>query len=83
MGRWGAYQERPGGTRYWGQSGTRTLHALTAPLGPQSQRPLADGLLATLLVGLAGASRRLAREAGGQRRRRDRWGWWLRHAALS
>ena len=40
-------------------------------------------MLATLLLCLSCASRRIAREVGVDVRTGSRWCWWLRHAALS
>jgi hypothetical protein len=40
-------------------------------------------MLATFLLGLACASRRIARELGIPIRPSYRWGWWLRNAALA
>jgi len=49
----------------------------------QSKRPLAYWILATFLLCLACASRRIARAVGVHVRTSYRWGWWLRNAALS
>jgi hypothetical protein len=49
----------------------------------QSQRPLAYWILATFLLCLACASRRIAREVGVHVRTSYRWCWWLWNAALS
>jgi hypothetical protein len=48
-----------------------------------SKRSLAHWLLATFLLCLACASRRIAREVGVHVRTSYRWCWWLRNAALS
>jgi hypothetical protein len=40
-------------------------------------------MLATFLLCLSCASRRLARELGVQSRTRYRWWWWLRNTAVS
>jgi ISXO2-like transposase domain len=40
-------------------------------------------MLATFLVGLSCSSRRITKELGGHVRTGSRWGWWLRHAAVS
>jgi hypothetical protein len=61
----------------------RTCNALTGTLLDGSQRALAHWLLATFLLCLACASRRIAREGGVHLRTGYRWGWWLRNAALS
>ena len=80
---WGHYHERPGGQRYWGHGCQRTFHDLTDTLLHQSKRSLPSWMLATCLVCLPCASRRMARELGGQGRTRYRWGWWLRTTAVS
>ena len=82
-GRWGTYQYRPGYKRYWCPSGKHTFNDLTDILWHQSQRSLVYWILATFLVGLTCASRRIAREVGIRIRTSYRWGWWRRHAALS
>jgi hypothetical protein len=48
-----------------------------------SKRSVMHGMLATFLLCLSCASRRIARELGVHVRTGSRWGWWLRHAALS
>jgi transposase-like protein len=82
-GRWGTYQYRPGGKRYWCHGCQRTFNDLPGPLLHQSQRPLAYWILATFLLCLACSSRRLAPEVGGHLRTSDRWCWWRRNTALS
>ena len=83
VGRWGTYHYRPGCTRYWCQSCKRTFHDLTNTRLHQSKRALAYWILATFLLCLACASRRIARAVGVQISTSYRWGGWLRHAALS
>src|SRR5499426_316819 len=83
IGRWGPYQYRPGGKRYWCHSCKRTCKDLTHPLLHRSTRPLSDWILATFLWCLACSSRRIAREVGIHIRTSYRWCWWLRNAALS
>jgi transposase-like protein len=83
IGHWGTYQYRPGCQRYGGQSCKRTFNDLTATLLHRSQRPLSYWILASFLLCLACSSRRIARELGIHIRTSYRWGWWLRHAALS
>ena len=83
VGSWGAYHYRPGWQREWCHGCRRTLHALTPTLLHQSKRPLAYWILAPLLLCLACASRRMAREVGLHISTSSRGGWWLRNAALS
>ena len=80
---WGTYHYRPGCKRSRCNGCKRTFHALTNTLLPQSQRSLPHWILATLLLGRACSSRRIARESGGHIRTSYRWCWWLRNAALS
>ena len=61
------------------QACKRPCQALTGTLWDGRQRSLAPGRLPPLLLCLACASRRMARELGGQGRTRERWGGWLRH----
>ena len=72
----------PRGTRSWCYRCTRP-NDLTDPLRHRSQRPRSYWMLATLLVCLACASRRIARELGMHVRTSDRWCWWLYKAAWS
>jgi hypothetical protein len=83
IGHWGTSQYRPGCTRSWCHRGQRPFNDLPQTLWHRSQRPLSYGILAPLLWCRACASRRIARELGIHSRTSDRWGWWLRHAALS
>src|SRR2546425_4352569 len=55
----------------------------TNTMMPQSKRSLPHWVLATFLLCLACASRRIAREVGVQIRTSSRWCGWLRNAALS
>ena len=55
----------------------------TETLLHRSKRPLAYWILATFLVCLSCASRRIAREVGGQSRTSYRWCWWRRNTAVS
>src|SRR6266436_1872220 len=80
---WGKSHDRPGCTRSWCNGCKRTFNALTNTRMPQSTRSLPHGVLATFLLGLAGSSRRMAREVGVHIRTRSRWCGWRRHAALS
>jgi transposase-like protein len=81
IGRWGTYQYRPRGQRYWCHSCKRTFNDLTHTLLHRSTRPLAYWLLATFLVCLTCSSRRIARESGIHIRTSYRWCWWLRNVA--
>jgi transposase-like protein len=83
MGRWGTYQYRPSCQRSWCHGGKRTVTDLTATLLHQTQRSRSHGMLATFLLCLACASRRMARAVGVHIRTSSRWCWWLRNAALS
>jgi hypothetical protein len=83
MGQWGTSPYRPGCQRSWCHRCTRTCNDLPDTLLPRRQRPLASWMLATLLVCLACASRRRARDVGVQVRPSSRWGWGVRNAALS
>ena len=85
VGPWGAYHAQPGLKRYrWKAQGCkRPFHDLTGTLLAGSKRSLAHWLLATLLLCLSCSSRRLARALGVHGRTSYRWGWWLRHAAVS
>ena len=82
-GPWSPSQYRPGCQRYRCPRCQRTCNDLPAPWRHRSQRPRADWLLATFLVGLACAARRLTRELGIQSWPSYRWGWWLRNAAVA
>jgi hypothetical protein len=89
--RWQSHHIGPGGashyqpgrhrSRWQAQAGQRPVHARTGTRVADSQRSLLYWILATFLLGLACASRRLAREWGGPGRPGYRWWWWLRHAA--
>jgi transposase-like protein len=83
IGRWGTYQYRPGGKRYWCHSCKRTFNDLTQTLLHRSKRSLPHWILTTFLLCLACSSRRIAREVGVHSRTSSRWCWWLRNAALS
>jgi transposase-like protein len=83
IGRWGTYQYRPGGKRYWCHGCKRTFNDLTGTLLHQSQRSLSYWILTTFLLCLACSSRRIASEVGVYIRTSSRWCWWLRNAAMS
>jgi ISXO2-like transposase domain len=54
------------------------------PIGTRpSQRSLASWILAPFLLCLSCSSQRIARELRSHNRTSYRWGWWLRHAAVS
>jgi transposase-like protein len=80
---WGNYHYRPGCKRYWCHGCKRTFNDLTDTLLHQSKRSLPYWILATFLLCLSCASRRIARELGVHGRTSYRWCWWLRNAALS
>src|SRR5215469_3882520 len=61
----------------------RTCNDLTGTLLDGSKRSVVHWMLATFLLCLSCASRRIARELGGHVRTGYRWCWWLRNAALS
>jgi transposase-like protein len=85
VGPWGAYHCQPGLKRYRCKEKNcrRTFHDLTGTLLDGSKRSVIHWMLATFLLCLSCASRRIARELGVHRRTGDRWCWWLRNAALS
>jgi transposase-like protein len=64
VGPWGAYHYQPGLQRYRGkeQDCQRTFNDLTGTRLDGSKRSVMHGILATVLLGLACASRRMARE---------------------
>jgi hypothetical protein len=64
------------------QACTRTCNDLTGTRLDGSTRSLRHGILATFLLGLSCASRRMARELGVHVRTGSRWCWWLRNATL-
>src|SRR5262245_8447141 len=80
---WGTYHYRPGCKRYWCNGCQRTFNDLTHTLLHQSRRSCAYWILATFLLCLSCASRRLAREVGVHSRTSYRWCWWLRNTAVS
>jgi transposase-like protein len=82
---WGASHYQPGlqRSRCQEKACKRTFNDLTGTLLDGRKRSVMHGMLATCLLCLSCASRRLAREVGGPMRTGYRWGWWLRHAALS
>jgi len=61
---WGTYHDRPGCKRSWCNGCKRTFNDLTNTLLHQSKRSLAYWILATFLLCLSCASRRIARELG-------------------
>ena len=85
VGPWGAYHSQPGlqRSRCQEQGCTRTFNDLTGTRLDGSKRSVMHGMLATFLLCLSCASRRIAREVGVHMRTGYRWCWWLRHAALS
>jgi transposase-like protein len=85
VGPWGPYQAQPGLQRYRGKEKgcQRPFNDLTGTRLDGSTRSVLPWILATFLLCLACASRRIAREVGAHVRTRYRWCWWLRHAALS
>ena len=78
VGPWGAYHYRPGLPRSWCHGCRRTFHALPHTRLHQSKRPLSYWRLATFLLCLACASRRMAWEVGRPISPSYRWCWWLR-----
>jgi transposase len=70
VGPWGTYHYQPGLKRYRCKE-------------KACKRSLAPWMLATFLLCLSCASRRIARELGVHVRTGYRWCWWLRNAALS
>ena len=80
---WGNYHYRPGCKRYWCNGCQRTFKDLTDTLLHQSKRSLPYWILATFLLCLSCASRRIARELGVHGRTSSRWGWWVRNTAVS
>jgi transposase-like protein len=85
VGPWGRYHYQPGLQRYRckEQACKRTFNDLTGTLLDGSKRSLMHRMLATFLLCLSCASRRIAREVGVHVRTGYRWYWWLRNAALS
>jgi transposase len=85
VGPWGAYHAQPGLKRYRckEQGCKRTFNDLTGTLLDGSKRSMMHWMLATFLLCLSCASRRIAREWGVHIRTGYRWCWWLRNAALS
>src|SRR5262249_52994268 len=85
VGPWGAYHAQPGLTRSrcQEQGCKRTFHDLTGTLLEGSKRSVMHGILATFLLCLSCASRRIAQELGVHVRTGYHWCWWLRNAALS
>jgi hypothetical protein len=85
VGPWGTSHAQPGLPRYRckEQGGPRPCPALPGPLLDGRQRSGLLWSLATLLLGLAWASRRMARELGGPGRPGSRWGWGQRPVALA
>ena len=59
---WGTYHYRPGCKRSWCNGCQRTFNDLTNTLLHQRKRSLASWILATFLLCLSCASRRIARE---------------------
>ena len=85
VGPWGTYHYQPGLKRYRCKENAckRTFNDLTGTLLDSSKRSLMHWILATFLLCLSCASRRIARELGVHVRTGYRWCWWLRNATLS
>src|SRR5215471_8519221 len=85
VGPWGAYPAPPGLKRYRckAKGCKRTFNDLTGTLLDGSKRSVMHWILATFLLCLSCASRRMAKELGIHSRTSYRWCWWLRNAALS
>ena len=85
VGAWGTYHAQPGLKRYrCKEKGCkRTFNDLTGTLLDGSKRSVMHWILATFLLCLSCASRRIAQELGVHVRTGYRWCWWLRNAALS
>jgi transposase-like protein len=85
VGPWGAYHAQPGLQRYRckEQGCKRTCNDLTGTLLDGSKRSVMHWILATFLLCLSCASRRIAKELGVHVRTGPRWCWGLRKAALS
>src|SRR5919108_6208853 len=85
VGPWGTYHAQPGLKRYRCKENAckRTFNDLTGTLLDSSKRSLMHWILATFLLCLSCASRRIAKELGVHSRTGYRWCWWLRNAALS
>jgi transposase-like protein len=81
----GTYHAQPGLKRYRckEQGCKRTFNDLTGTLLDGSKRSVMHWILATFLLCLSCASRRIAKELGVHVRTGYRWCWWLRNAALS
>ena len=75
VGPWGTYHAQPGLQRYRckAKGGKRTCNDLTGPLWDGSQRSVMHWILATFLLCLSCASRRMAQELGGHVRTGYRW----------
>jgi transposase-like protein len=80
---WGTYHYRPGCKRYWCNGCQRPFNDLPHTLLHQSRRSCAYGMLATFLLCLSCASRRIARALGVPSRTSYRWCWWRRNTAVS
>ena len=85
VGPWGTSHHQPGLKRYrWKEQGCkRTFNDLTGTLLDGSKRSVMPWSLATFLVCLSCASRRMAKELGSHVRTGYRGCWWRRNAALS
>ena len=85
VGPWGTYHYQRGLQRYRCKENAckRTFNDITGTLLDGSKRSLMHWILATFLLCLSCASRRIARELGVHVRTGSRWCWWLRNAALS
>ena len=80
VGPWGTYHYQPGLKRYRCKEHAckRTFNDLTGTLLDGSKRSVMHWILATFLLCLSCASRRIARELGIHSRTSYRWCWWLR-----
>jgi transposase-like protein len=85
VGPWGTYHAQPGLKRYRckEQGCKRTFNDLTGTLLDGSKRSVMHWILATFLLCLSCALRRIAKELGIHGCTGYRWCWWLRNAALS
>jgi transposase-like protein len=79
VGPWGTYHYQPGlqRDRCKEKGCKRTFNDLTGTLLDGRKRSLRQWILATFLLCLSCASRRIATEVGGHIRASYRWCWWL------
>ena len=85
VGPWGTYHYQPGLKRYRCKENAckRTFNDLTGTRLDGSKRSLMHWILATFLLCLSCASRRIAKELEVHVCTGYRWCWWLRNATLS